>query len=139
VLRLAHEVTLRLEALPAESAVREDLEVQLEGLVPRGFVTSVGAERLPDLVRYLQGMRRRLEVAPGEPGKDAARMVRVHEVEDAYHDVVDRLPAGRILDPDVQDVRWLLEEYRVSVFAQQLGTPRPVSDKRIRTALARLA
>jgi len=139
VLRLAHEVTLRLEALPAESAVREDLEVQLEGLVPRGFVTSVGAERLPDLVRYLQGMRRRLEVAPGEPGKDAARMVRVHEVEDAYHDVVDRLPAGRVLDPDVQDVRWLLEEYRVSVFAQQLGTPRPVSDKRIRTALARLA
>lgn len=137
-LGVAHEVTLRIAALPGESSLREDLEVHLEGLVHRGFVAAVGLARLPDLVRYLHGMRRRLDVAPTDPSRDAQRMEQVHRVEDDYLAVVDALPPARRADPDVQDVRWLLEELRISVFAQQLGTPRPVSAKRIRIALATL-
>ena len=65
-------------------------------------------------------------------------MLEVHEVEDAYFATVDSLPAARRLDPDVVDVRWMLEELRVSAFAQQLGTAGPVSAARVRKALSRL-
>jgi ATP-dependent helicase HrpA len=138
VLGRAHEVAVRLPDLPAGSALREDLEVQLEGLVFAGFVTRAGRGRLPHLLRYLTGMLRRLDSAGRDPGRDAVRMRQVHEVEDAYHDVVDGLPPARRGDDDVQAVHWLIEELRVSVFAQQLGTTAPVSAKRVRAALAAL-
>ena len=138
-LALAHEVSLRTSALDSASLLREDLEVQMQGIVHDGFISQVGAARLPDLKRYLTAMSRRLDVAPADPGKDAQRMHAVHEVEDAYLDVLESLPPARRRDPDVVDTRWMLEELRVSVFAQHLGTPRPVSPKRIRSALDALA
>jgi ATP-dependent helicase HrpA len=135
VLAVAHEVTLRTSALQSGSPVRDDLEVQLQGLVHDGFVSQVGRARLPDVERYLRGMVRRLDVLPADPVKDAHRMVQVQKVEDAYLDLVESLPPARRGDAEVVDIRWMLEELRVSVFAQQLGTPRPVSAKRIRAAL----
>ena len=137
-LAIAHEVALRTSALDPASAVRDDLEAQMAGLVFDGFISQVGRARLPDLVRYLRGMQRRLAVLPTDPVRDARRMAEVHEVEDAYLDRVDALPVGRRGDPDAVEVRWMLEELRINAFAQQLGTPRPVSAKRIRTALAAL-
>lgn len=110
----------------------------MQGLVHPGFVSQAGLGRLPDLERYLRAMLRRLDVAPSDPAKDAQRMAVVHEIEDAYLDRVESLPATRRHDHDVLDLRWMLEELRVSVFAQHLGTPRPVSPKRLRTALAGL-
>jgi ATP-dependent helicase HrpA len=83
-------------------------------------------------------MGRRLDDLRTSPARDAARMAEAHEMEDAFHDVVDRLPAHRRHDADVQAVRWLLEEHRISLFAQQLGTAVPVSPRRIRAALAAL-
>jgi ATP-dependent helicase HrpA len=138
VLATAHEVSLRTAALDADSLLREDLEVQMQGLVFDGFVTHVGVDRLPDLARYLAAMRRRLDVAVADPARDRHRMAEVHEVEDAYLDRLDRLPAARRHDEDVTRVRWMLEELRVSLFAQHLGTPSPVSAPRIRKALAAL-
>jgi ATP-dependent helicase HrpA len=66
-------------------------------------------------------------------------MAEAHAMEDAFHEVVDALPPPRRRDDDVQAVRWMLEEHRVSLFAQQLGTPAPVSPTRIRAALAAVA
>jgi ATP-dependent helicase HrpA len=139
VLAIAHEVSMRTSVLDAASLLREDLEVQMQGLVHDGFVSQVGAARLPDLARYLRAIVRRLDMAPADPAKDTQRMAAVHEVEDAYLDTLESLPAARRRDADVVDVRWMLEELRVSVFAQHLGTPRPVSAKRIRSALAALS
>ncbi len=138
ILAVAHEVTLRTSALPDSSLAREDLEVQLQGLVHPGFISAAGDPRLTDVLRYVRGMRRRLDVLGSDPAKDERRMIEVHEVEDEYFATVDNLPAGRRLDPDVADVRWMLEELRVSVFAQQLGTAGPVSVARVRKALSRL-
>ena len=138
VLGVAHEVTLRTSALDSASLLREDLEVQMQGLVFDGFLSTVGAERLDDITRYVTGMLRRLDAAGRDPGRDARRMSEVHEVEDAYLDRVEDLPAQRRQDDDVTRVRWMLEELRISVFAQQLGTPAPVSPVRIRTALSAL-
>jgi ATP-dependent helicase HrpA len=138
VLAHAHEVALRIHALDDGSLVREDLEVQLQGLVHDGFVSHVGSRRLPDLVRYLRAMARRLDVLAADPAKDARRMAEVHALDDAFLDVVDGMTAQRRSDPDVHEVRWMLEELRVSVFAQQLGTAGPVSAARVRKALSAL-
>ena len=136
LLSVAHQVALRTAALQAGSLVRDDLEAQMQGLVHDRFVSHVGRGRLLDVDRYLRGMVRRLDVLPTDPVRDAQRMAAVHEVEDDYIDAVEAMSPGRRGDADVVEVRWMLEELRVSVFAQQLGTPRPVSSKRIRTALA---
>ena len=73
-----------------------------------------------------------------DPGRDAGRTAIVHRVTDAYRQGAAELPAARRSGADVQSVRWMIEELRVSLFAQVLGTPVPVSEKRIRAALTRL-
>ena len=97
-----------------------------------------GLRRLPDLARYLRAISRRLDTAAADPGRDAERMAVVREVTEAYQETVADLPAARRSDPDVQAVRWMIEELRVSLFAQLLGTSGPVSEKRIHAALDRL-
>jgi ATP-dependent helicase HrpA len=62
-------------------------------------------------------------------------MARVHAVEDAYDELLRAIPAGRKASPDVIDIGWQIEELRVSLWAQQLGTPRPVSEQRIYRAI----
>ena len=109
----------------------EDLGLQLAALVPADVATSSGVARLPHVLRYLRAMQRRLDLLPQDVERDLALMDRVHVVEDAWHDALDALPAGTPVPAELADVRWLLEELRVSLFAQQLGTAQKVSEKRI--------
>lgn len=112
---------------------------QLDALVHDGFVADAGAARLPHLVRYLRAARYRLARAAENPSRDATLAWQVTEVTDAYDAAV---AAARTAAPDaardarLERVRWMIEEFRVSLFAQQLGTAHPVSARRIRTALA---
>ncbi|MCE0491575.1 ATP-dependent RNA helicase HrpA [Pantoea sp. Mb-10] len=115
-----------------------DIKAQLSGLVYRGFVTGNGYQRLGDTLRYLQGIERRLEKLPVDPHSDRARMLKVQAVEQAWQTWRNKLPPQRRDDADVQAIRWMLEELRISYFAQQLGTPYPISDKRILQAMEQL-
>ncbi len=137
VLAEAHEVRRALPAdpRPAHAAAIEDIRDQFRRLLPVGFVARAGRGRLPDLARYLTAIARRLELLPRDPDVDAARMARVHAVQTAYDELVRALPATRAAAPDVTAIGWQIEELRVSLWAQQLGTPRPVSEKRIFRAL----
>ena len=126
-------------ASPVLAAAFADARAQFAGLIYPGFVSETGLRRLPDLVRYLRAISRRLDTVAEDPGRDADRMAAVHRVTDAYEQAVARLPAGRRSAADVQAVRWMIEELRVSLFAQVLGTSGPVSEKRILAALDRLA
>jgi len=116
-----------------------DVRDQLTGLVHDGFVAEAGVARLPHLVRYLRAARFRLAKAAENPARDESLAWQVADVSDAYDDAV---AAARTSAPDaardarLELARWMLEEFRVSLFAQQLGTAQPVSAKRIRTALA---
>jgi ATP-dependent helicase HrpA len=141
VLEAAHEAEARLAraAGPALAAAVADTRAQFGALIYPGFVSETGLARLPDLVRYLRAISRRLDTMGENPGRDAERMAAVHRATDAYQQAVERLPAERHRDADVQAVRWMIEELRVSLFAQVLGTLGPVSEKRILTALDRLA
>ncbi len=140
VLEAAHEAEARLQraASPALVAALADARAQFAALIYPRFVSETGLRRLPDLVRYLRAISRRLDTAAEDPGRDAERMAAVHRMTDAYQRAVEQLPAAPRSGTDVQSVRWMIEELRVSLFAQVLGTSGPVSEKRILAALARL-
>jgi ATP-dependent helicase HrpA len=108
-----------------------DLRGQLSRLVYRGFVTDTGWERLPDVVRYLQAMLRRLDKLPQDPGRDRDRMLTVQEVQREY----EQLTATMSETPALREIRWMIEELRVGLFAQALGTAYPISDVRIYRAI----
>jgi ATP-dependent helicase HrpA len=115
---------------------RLDVATQLGRLVFPGFIAATGAARLPDVVRYLQGAAKRLERLPTQPGPDLDRMRSVHELEALYRARVDSIPRDRPLPAALREVPWMLEELRLSHFAQGVGVKGPVSAKRIRQAIA---
>ncbi|VDY64700.1 ATP-dependent RNA helicase HrpA [Shimwellia blattae] len=112
-----------------------DVKAQMNGLVYRGFVTGNGYQRLGDTLRYLQAIEKRLEKMAIDPHRDRAQMLKIEQVQQAWQPWLHKLPASRRDDDDVQAIRWMIEELRVSYFAQQLGTAYPVSDKRIMQAM----
>jgi ATP-dependent helicase HrpA len=139
-LRLAHAVEARLDDTRADALqpAVADMRAQLAALIHPGFVTATGYRRLPQLARYLRGIERRLDKLPESPSRDAASMAIAQRAGLAYRETVADLPPARRADPDVAEVRWMLEELRVSLFAQTLGTRVPVSENRILSALSRL-
>ncbi|THA67703.1 ATP-dependent RNA helicase HrpA [Streptomyces sp. A0642] len=112
-----------------------DVRDHLARLVPPGFVTLTGLRRLPDLMRYLVAEDRRLQQMPTNAQRDTTRMEKVHEMQDEYAWLLEQLPQGRPVPQEVLDIRWMIEELRVSYFAHALGTAFPVSDKRIVKAI----
>ncbi|MFJ8667758.1 ATP-dependent RNA helicase HrpA [Streptomyces sp. NPDC093600] len=112
-----------------------DVREQLAWLVPAGFVTKTGLRRLPDLMRYLVAVDRRLQQMPTGVQRDTTRMEKVQEMLDEYAWLLEQLPKGRPVPKEVTDIRWMIEELRVSYFAHALGTAYPVSDKRIVKAI----
>lgn len=116
-----------------------DVRAQLDALVRPGFVTATGLRRLPDLMRYMVAADRRLQQMPTNVQRDTARMEKVHEMQDEYAWLLEQLPQGRPVPQEVLDIRWMLEELRVSYFAHALGTAYPVSDKRIVKAIDAVA
>ncbi|MEU1675003.1 ATP-dependent RNA helicase HrpA [Streptomyces roseifaciens] len=116
-----------------------DVKEQLAALIKPGFVTAHGVRRLPDLLRYLVAVDRRLTQLPSNADRDRARMAKVKEMQDEYAWLLEQFPKGRPVPQEALDIRWMIEELRVSYFAHALGTAHPVSDKRIVKAIDQLA
>ncbi|MGW6275237.1 ATP-dependent RNA helicase HrpA [Streptomyces sp. NPDC055060] len=135
----ACERRLKSTKSPTLLANLADVRAQLDALVGPGFVTATGIRRLPDLMRYMTAADRRLQQMPTNVQRDTSRMEKVHEMQDEYAWLLEQLPAGRPVPQEVLDIRWMLEELRVSYFAHALGTAYPVSDKRIVKAIDAVA
>ncbi|MHC5904044.1 ATP-dependent RNA helicase HrpA [Streptomyces sp. S6] len=131
----AAERRLKAVSSPALLANLRDVRAQLDALVRPGFVTAAGIRRLPDLMRYLVAVDRRLQQMPTNVQRDTTRMEKVHEMQDEYAWLLEQLPQGRPVPTSVLDIRWMIEELRVSYFAHALGTAHPISDKRIVKAI----
>ncbi|MFE7960259.1 ATP-dependent RNA helicase HrpA [Streptomyces sp. NPDC057413] len=131
----ACERRLKAVSSPALLANLRDVRVQLDTLVKPGFVTETGLRRLPDLMRYLIAADRRLQQMATNVQRDTTRMEKVREMQDEYAWLLEQLPKGRPVPQQVRDIRWMIEELRVSYFAHALGTAYPVSDKRIVKAI----
>lgn len=133
-------------ARDVERAVREqnsltllgtlnDVKGQLAGLVFPGFLSRTGTARLAHLPRYLRGALDRVRTLPDNPGRDRQRMTEFERAATAFAEAGGTIPPSADAPAPLVHARWLLEEYRVSLFAQQLGTAEPVSLPRIQKSL----
>ncbi|AXH36551.1 ATP-dependent RNA helicase HrpA [Humibacter sp. BT305] len=113
-----------------------DAREQVAALLPKGFVSLTGLARLRHLVRYLDAVTYRLERLPDNPGRDRAWQNEVETAVARLRDAGGSIPAAPSAPAHLVRARWLIEELRVSLFAQQLGTAEPVSLQRIQKALA---
>ena len=123
---------------PVLEPAAADIRDQLAGLVYPGFLAATGTRRLPALARYLRAMQYRLDKLPDNPGRDAQQMAVAHRVEDAYRDALAALPAAERSIEAAREIGWQIQELRVSLFAQTVGTQGPVSERRILTAIDHL-
>ncbi|HHF5352707.1 TPA: ATP-dependent RNA helicase HrpA [Haemophilus influenzae] len=108
-----------------------DIKSQLASLVYQGFVQKSGYDRLPDLQRYLQAIDKRIDKLAQDVNRDRAAMLRVEQVQQAYQQLLAKLPKSKPISDEIAEIRYMIEELRVSLFAQQLGTKYQISDKRI--------
>ncbi|MFT8258108.1 MAG: ATP-dependent RNA helicase HrpA [Candidatus Symbiodolus clandestinus] len=112
-----------------------DMRQQLGQLIYPGFIRANGVGRLADLLRYLKALRQRLEKLPCQPAQDQRYQASLTALQQAYQQRCTAYPAEQSLPEQLQAVRWMLEELRVSYFAQTLGTAYPISEKRLYRAL----
>ena len=133
ILSLNHALNQRLKGKMdfTMAFTLSDIKSQLSGLVYQGFVQKSGYDRLLDLQRYLQAVDKRIDKLAQDVNRDRAAMLRVEQVQQAYQQLLVKLPKSKPISDEVAEIRYMIEELRVSLFAQQLGTNYPISDKRI--------
>ena len=133
VLTLRHEVTKKMKGSVPLNVIQShgDIKQQCEQLVFKGFVSYSGLSKLDDIIRYLQGMLRRLEKLPSDPNQDRLKLIEVSKVNDMYKVIMGKQRKDKPVDNELLATRWLIEELRISLFAQNLGTSAPISVKRI--------
>jgi ATP-dependent helicase HrpA len=126
-------LTQKLNGLPSNMArIKKEIEEQLAMLLPKRFFSQTPWERLQHLPRYIKAMKLRLDKYPSSIDRDAKSAQNVQMVWQRWQDKVTNLrKANAEVSEDLADYRWLIEELRVSLFAQELKTPFPVSVKRL--------
>lgn len=135
---LAEYSNLRAELAHWDGPAIDDMRAQLDFLLPRNAITAHGMSHLRHLPRYIQAMRIRLEDMNLDPDRDADRQAEVDNAKAYLSNRLRSLPAGREKTRKVKDVHWMIEELRVSLFAQRLGTAHAVSLRRIQKAVDKL-
>ncbi len=135
---LAEYSNLRAELAHWDGPAIDDMRAQLDFLLPQNAITVHGMSHLRHLPRYIQAMRIRLEDMNLDPDRDADRQAEVDNAKAYLSNRLRNLPAGREKTREVKDVRWMIEELRVSLFAQRLGTAHAVSFRRIQKAVDKL-
>ncbi|MCR5083943.1 MAG: ATP-dependent RNA helicase HrpA [Succinivibrionaceae bacterium] len=135
----AHELRRRLKGRIGLEVARAyaDVSAQLSRLVRKGFVFDCAADDLRQYPRYLEGALLRLERAPRDPARDSACLARVEAVQDELESALGRY-AGRFVPLALRRVWLMIEELRISYFAQQLGARIPISDKRVHQEIERV-
>ncbi len=127
----------KLKDAKAPREVADDVQAQLQRLVGKRFLTTTPWAALQHLPRYLKGVVLRLDKLRADPARDAARLAELRPLEQRWlRRVIELKGAGHAR---MDEYRWLLEELRVSLFAQELRTPQPVSAKRLDKVWAQLA
>ncbi|HEX5311732.1 ATP-dependent RNA helicase HrpA [Aquabacterium sp.] len=129
--------TRKLKDARPPKDVADDIAGQLQRLMPKRFVTQTPYVQLQHFPRYLKAITLRLDKLKGDPARDAQRMTELRPLDQRYTRRLAELKG--VLDARTDEFRWLLEELRVSLFAQELRTPQPVSIKRLEKAWAQIS
>lgn len=109
-----------------------DIKQQLAKLIYKGFVAETGYQKLTDLYRYLQAIDKRIEKLYQDPNKDRLHLIVIERVSQIYQKLQQQQDKYKAHQQSIKQIRWMIEELRVNLFAQQLGTPYPISEKRIK-------
>lgn len=133
VLSAAHEIRKKMKGNVALDVIQShgDIKHHLEQLIFKGFVTQSGHQRLDDISRYLNAILRRLEKLPVDPNQDRLKMIEITKVTDKYQQIVANQRKDQPLPDKLSQTRWMIEELKVSLYAQNLKTAYPISAKRI--------
>src|SRR5699024_1552220 len=135
-LAISAEVERRLAAMAPDDPVRRDIGEQLANLTFNKFISATPDPWFERLPAYLQAISVRLDALSKNPSRDARSRAEVEDMEILYAELCDEQPPGR-LPADVEEIAFLIEEFRISLFAQGVRTAVPISPKRIRQAIAR--
>jgi ATP-dependent helicase HrpA len=128
-----HRASLRIASAPsAMNRLTADIRAQLQRLVYKGFFSATPWEQIQHLPRYLKAMSVRLDKYPANPERDDKHAIDVAPLWKLYQDRSEKLRKAGTAEPALEDFRWQIEELRVSLFAQELRTPYPVSIKRLK-------
>ena len=128
---LADSANMRAELAKWQGPAIDDMRAQLDFYLPKHAITLHGAGHLQHLPRYIEAMRIRLEDMSLDPDRDADRQMVIDDAKRYLAQKMATLPANRKKSKAYKDILWRIEELRVSIFAQRLGTPQPVSQRRI--------
>ena len=133
VLQLSHEINKKLKGNVPLNLIQShgDVKQHLQKLIYKGFITQAGYQRMADIERYLKAIQRRLEKLPIDPNQDRLKMIEADKVEQQFLQVQAKVKQDLALLAQVNEVAWMIEELKVSLFAQNLKTPYPISVKRI--------
>jgi len=129
--------TRKLKDAKPPKDVADDVAAQLQRLMPKRFVMQTPYVQLQHFPRYLKGITLRLDKLKGDPVRDAQRMAELRPLDQRYTRRLAELKGTP--DARLDEFRWLLEELRISLFAQELRTPQPVSVKRLEKTWAQLS
>ncbi|WP_217874438.1 ATP-dependent RNA helicase HrpA [Pseudoalteromonas shioyasakiensis] len=137
VLSIAHGLNKRMKGRVDLTMITAhgDIKSQLQSLVFKGFVSQHGAAKMTDLIRYLKAIERRLEKLPVDPNRDRLCVLELEKVAEQYQKLANKIPKGMPTPEEISAIFWMQQELRVSLFAQTLGTPYPVSAKRVLNAI----
>jgi ATP-dependent helicase HrpA len=122
-------VTKKLVQAKSFAAAYADMQSQLDALIGKRFVVDTPYQQLAHFPRYMKGIALRIDKLRADPARDARQFAEFQPLSQNYQRAVAQ--RGGVLDPRLSEFRWLLEELRISLFAQELRTPMPVSVKRI--------
>jgi len=137
VLSIAHSLHKKMKGRVDLTMITAhgDIKSQLESLIFKGFVSAHGADKITDLIRYLKAIQKRLEKLPVDPNRDRLCLLELEKVAQEYKKLVNKTPKGLPIPDEVTTIFWMQQELRVSLFAQTLGTPYPISAKRVINAI----
>jgi len=124
-------VQKKLAGAKAHADAVKDVEAQFARLVPKDFIAATPWDRLQHLPRYLKAITLRLDKLRADPARDARQLAELRPLETQWLREDLRVRRSGTTDPQLEQFRWLLEELRVQLFAQELKTPVPVSAKRL--------
>jgi ATP-dependent helicase HrpA len=131
VLEAHQAMQKKLVGAKAFTAAAQDIAAQMQRLLPKDFIVALPYERLAHLPRYLQAISVRIDKLRADPARDTRLTAEFTPLAQAWQRRMIELARAGSIDPRLEEFRWLLEELRVSLFAQELRTPMPVSVKRL--------
>ncbi len=126
-----HALPKKLQGIKAHGQACADVQAQLQALIGKRFIADTDYANLTHFPRYLKAINVRLEKLRADPTRDARLMAEWAQVATPWQRAQKERQGGKNADPKMMEFRWLLEELRVSLFAQELRTPMPVSSKRL--------